>query len=520
MSGEYDAFPSSDDWELPPYEPLPTLAVWIVKLNAEVAASSLCAWPHDANFTNDLDLHFDRLEKLGPGETHHVRLRDDGDGELLFHGTSVGSVFSILRFGWRPRRTITQEGTLFQRFGVVPPLCWFSRNHGCAAGYPMFAVGGQLLSMDACQAVRVVLYVRVRNEERLANVHRGKNDQHGFSPASVIQITGIDFIAAGGRSSVGGASASHGSRPITLEAFLAAAEARDVSPTPSRLPRRPPPPRLNPATIAEDVAALQEAREVAPSKLGAQLLRRSRGPAGGPSPDSAGDSAAQAKLSAAERVAPRTPSVGHVPMGATVQPDIWLNDMTASMTPPPPPDAVPAPVDRSLRPSVDLPQLPQPSVHGALFEGSREATRPWRGVPPPPPYDSQHPGPKEPMDSASRPSAPLIDLTAEPSVQEVDRQLAWAEVATRARASAAELQMQWNLGRSEPRGPPPPRPPLPPAPPGFSHDLGAEGRFIPIKEYPRSTPTKGAKPVFIPKAYRSMTTSKGGARARSRSRSR
>ena len=188
-----------------------------------------------------------------------------------------------------------------------------------------------------------------------------------------------------------------------------------------------------------------------------------------------------------------------MPKGATVLPNTRLNDMTASMTPPPPPtDTEPPPVASVLR----------PAVHWPPFDGSSQPPRPWRGVPPPPPYDEVHPGPTEPVTPAPCPSAPLIDLTSEPTSQEVDRQLAWAAAVTRARTVASELQR--NLGLSAPSGPPPPRPPLPPAPPGYSQNLDPEGRFLLIKESPLGKQNPLPKAIFIPKAYRSMTTSKGG----------
>ena len=49
-------------------------------------------------------------------------------GQLCFHGAPVGSVLAIMRDGFRPSRNATGDAKLLSKFGVLPPLVWFSRT--------------------------------------------------------------------------------------------------------------------------------------------------------------------------------------------------------------------------------------------------------------------------------------------------------------------------------------------------------------------------------------------------------
>ena len=54
---------------------------------------------------------------------------------------------------------------------------------------------GEPLAQDAPQPVRVLFHARVESSQRLAHRHKGNNDQHAFSPESVLSIVGLDVIA-------------------------------------------------------------------------------------------------------------------------------------------------------------------------------------------------------------------------------------------------------------------------------------------------------------------------------------
>ena len=54
---------------------------------------------------------------------------------------------------------------------------------------------GEPLAQDAPQPVRVVIHARLEMSQRLAHKHQGNNDEHAFSPESVLSIVGLDVIA-------------------------------------------------------------------------------------------------------------------------------------------------------------------------------------------------------------------------------------------------------------------------------------------------------------------------------------
>ena len=85
-------------------------------------------------------------------------------------------------------------------------------RRSCAGGVPV--------ARDTPLRFRLVLCLRVLKQERLAHVKkcRGRHDQHGFSPGSVIQVIGVDVHAIG---SLAGeaedeSSAVHGSLDLSV----------------------------------------------------------------------------------------------------------------------------------------------------------------------------------------------------------------------------------------------------------------------------------------------------------------
>ena len=54
---------------------------------------------------------------------------------------------------------------------------------------------GEPLAQDAPQPVRVVIHARLEMSQRLEHKRQGNNDQHAFSPESVLSIVGLDVIA-------------------------------------------------------------------------------------------------------------------------------------------------------------------------------------------------------------------------------------------------------------------------------------------------------------------------------------
>ena len=54
---------------------------------------------------------------------------------------------------------------------------------------------GEPLAQDAPQPVRVLFHARVERSQRLAHKHQGNDDQHAYSPESVLSIVGLDVIA-------------------------------------------------------------------------------------------------------------------------------------------------------------------------------------------------------------------------------------------------------------------------------------------------------------------------------------
>ena len=179
--------------------PLETLDGWISQLHLAVAESRVCSWARDMK-PAEQGIHSLGISTLNYGYRFKFRFQDNECGELLYHGAAVGGVMDILRNNFRPRRTETREGFLWQNYGCVPPLVWFSRNYSCAAWYPNHMYCGQFalgepLARDAPQPVRMVFHARVEISQRLAHKHQGNNDQHGFSPESVLSIVGLDVIA-------------------------------------------------------------------------------------------------------------------------------------------------------------------------------------------------------------------------------------------------------------------------------------------------------------------------------------
>ena len=191
------ALPKKLDRTAASHVPLKTLDDWIEQLHLAVAESPLCSWPRVMK-PADQGIQSLGISTLHYGYRFKFRFKDNRRGELLFHGTSVGSALYILRENFRPRVTITKAPELLRKYGCVPPLVWFSREYSCAAWYPIhgshFALG-EALAEDVDQPVRMIFHVRVESSQRLAKVHRGNNDQHGFSPESVLSIVGLDVIA-------------------------------------------------------------------------------------------------------------------------------------------------------------------------------------------------------------------------------------------------------------------------------------------------------------------------------------
>ena len=140
------------------------------------------------------------ISTLNYGYRFTFRFQDNGRGELLYHGAAVGAALDIVRGNFRPRVTGTLQGELMRKYGCVPPLVWFSRLYPCAAWYPMHMHCGQFalgepLAQDAPQPVRVVIHARLEMSQRLEHKRQGNNDQHAFSPESVLSIVGLDVIA-------------------------------------------------------------------------------------------------------------------------------------------------------------------------------------------------------------------------------------------------------------------------------------------------------------------------------------
>ena len=190
-----------EDWTATSHVPPPRLDDWVKEFHETVAASPLCSWPEDPVMKpTEQGIQALGIATLNYGYRFKFRFQDNECGELLYHGAAVGSVMDILRNNFRPRRTETREGFLLQNYGCVPPLVWFSRNYSCAAWYPNHMYCGQFalgepLARDAPQPVRMVFHARVEISQRLAHKHQGNNDQHGFSPESVLSIVGLDVIA-------------------------------------------------------------------------------------------------------------------------------------------------------------------------------------------------------------------------------------------------------------------------------------------------------------------------------------
>ena len=189
----------SSDWSAASHVPLETMDKWIRELHKAVDASPLCSWPRVMKPT-DQGIQSLGIATLNYGYRFKFRFQDNECGDLLFHGAPVGSVFEILRGNFRPRRTGTLQAELLASYGCVPPLVWFSALYSCAAWYPQHMSLGQFalgepLAHDAPQPVRMVFHTRVNKSERLAHKHKGNNDQHAFSPESVLSIVGLDVIA-------------------------------------------------------------------------------------------------------------------------------------------------------------------------------------------------------------------------------------------------------------------------------------------------------------------------------------
>ncbi len=147
------------------------------------------------------------IKTLGYGYLVRIRLFDDGEGDLMYHGAPLKAIFSILRnrklLPSRPGDTCAPD--LLKTYGAVPPLCWLSMFYPCAGSYPQsLTVGGystgQRLGIDS-PPLRAILHFRTDPECELAskkdtNTKTGYvNEQHAFAPSGVLSLVAIDLIA-------------------------------------------------------------------------------------------------------------------------------------------------------------------------------------------------------------------------------------------------------------------------------------------------------------------------------------
>ena len=91
--------------------PLETMDDWIRELHMAVKCSRLCSWDRIMK-PRDQGIQSIGLATLNYGYKFKFRFHDDQRGDLLYHGTSVGNVFQIIRGNFRPRRTATLEDVL------------------------------------------------------------------------------------------------------------------------------------------------------------------------------------------------------------------------------------------------------------------------------------------------------------------------------------------------------------------------------------------------------------------------
>ena len=211
MDNKADVLPGP----LPAYKPEVTVDEWVAELHKAVHVSKLCAWSKEQRGKDEC-IQAIGIATLNYGYKFKLRFKDpyhgNGDnpaelinekGQLCFHGAAIGGVLPILRDGFKPSITKTGHDKLKAEFDCVPPLVWFSRTYATAAGYPQNWSNednvylGEPIATDAPQPMRCVFHVRVDAPERLFEKKKknGKNDQHAFSPESVLHIVGLDIIA-------------------------------------------------------------------------------------------------------------------------------------------------------------------------------------------------------------------------------------------------------------------------------------------------------------------------------------
>ena len=132
-----------------PSDPLSTVDDWINRLDEKVASSSLSSWEqHDdkGRLTpqRKLGIYSIGLATLECGFKFEIRFKDNGKGKLMYHGCPPGVVLYIIELGFHPTTTVTLSSSLLKKFGVVPPLVWFSGIYDCAAGYPQSDWAGDI----------------------------------------------------------------------------------------------------------------------------------------------------------------------------------------------------------------------------------------------------------------------------------------------------------------------------------------------------------------------------------------
>ena len=183
-------------WIFPDESAVSSVDAWVNSFHAAVAKSALASWVMK---DPEKGVQSIGLATLDYGYRFKFRFEDDGEGELMYHGTKPCNVLGIIRQGFIPTVTQTLSRNLQDAYGVVPPLVWFSRKYSCASGYPgewwvgQFATG-EPLAPDG-PPMRAIFRVRTKLSERLAHKKDGNNEQHAFAPRSVLRIVGLDLIA-------------------------------------------------------------------------------------------------------------------------------------------------------------------------------------------------------------------------------------------------------------------------------------------------------------------------------------
>ncbi len=130
-------------------DPPSTVDSWINRLDEKVASSSLSSWEqHDDEGRlkpkRTLGIYSIGLATLECGFKLTIRFKDNGKGRLMYHGCPPGVVLWIIELGFHPTTTDTLSTSLLKKFGVVPPLVWFSGIYDCAAGYPQSDWAGDI----------------------------------------------------------------------------------------------------------------------------------------------------------------------------------------------------------------------------------------------------------------------------------------------------------------------------------------------------------------------------------------